>query len=220
MDSCDFRIEALQKNFANLQIADGFFLRFMDPKIFTPLWMEMTQKVFARGARLAVHELLCEVERCASRDLGGLMGEKRLRLCFGIFHRENFIGWHTGDQLSGEGFYMRNSGVLPEFQGRGLYSGMLAALLPELKSLGFQVISSKHNASNNRVLIPKLRAGFVITGLEISDRFGTLVRLEYFTNPLRRDIIDYRCGLSDMPEAARSALGLTDPNVQGNPVPR
>ena len=70
------------------------------------------------------------------------------------------------------------------------------------------MISSKHSATNNRVIIPKLKAGFVISGLEISDRYGTLVRLEYFTNPKRRELMDFRSGQALPDLGLRELLGL------------
>ena len=208
MSSFKQRFEEVKTNLSAHSLAVGFELRLMDRTEFSPLWEEATKKVFATGARLNVATLLTEAERESMRDLSGLMGDTSLVLRFGIFHEGKFVGWHVGDQRSPEEFYMRNSGVLSEFQGRGLYTSMLKAIVPALKHLGFQVISSKHNASNNRVIIPKLKLGFMITGLEVSDKFGTLVRLEYFTNQVRKEIMDYRCGLSSPPQAAKAALGL------------
>ena len=130
------------------------------------------------------------------------------RLNLGLFHGEKFIGWHCGDQKSGEEFYMRNTGILPEYQGRGIYTAMLRKITAILTDIGFQVISSKHNATNNRVIVPKLKAGFMITGLDISDRFGTMVRLEYFTNAKRRALIDFRSGFANPSAELKEILGI------------
>jgi len=67
-------------------------------------------------------------------------------------------------------------------------------MVQEVTQLGFQRIYSRHRATNNAVLIPKLKAGFVLTSLEVSDAFGTMVHLTYFSHPLRRKILDYRVG--------------------------
>ena len=202
------RLDQLKEKYRNFELVEGFFLRLIDHQEFGPLWAKATPLVFSSGARLDVRTLMSDEERAALREVAQLMGENLLKLNFGIFHKEQFIGWHTGDQIAGDTFYMRNSGVLPAFQGRGLYTAMLGTILPALASLGFQVVTSKHNASNNRVIIPKLKAGFCITGLELSDRFGTLVRLEYFVNSQRREVMDYRCGLADPPASIRATIGL------------
>jgi hypothetical protein len=148
-----------------------------------------------------------ESEKAALRELSATMGSP-MRLNLGIFHHQKFIGWHCGDQKSSEEFYMRNTGILAEYQGRGLYTSMLKHIPLFLKAAGFQVISSKHNATNNRVIIPKLKAGFIISGLEISDRFGTMVRLEYFTNSDRRALMDYRSGQASPNAALKALIGL------------
>jgi GNAT superfamily N-acetyltransferase len=122
------------------------------------------------------------------------MGEPFL-LRLGLFWNDEFVGWHFGDQLSATEFYMRNSAVLPEHRGKGLYSAMLRCVVELLVEMGFQEISSRHNTTNNAVIVPKLKQGFVITSLEVSDAFGVLVVLKYFANARRRTMMDVRSGM-------------------------
>jgi hypothetical protein len=125
-----------------------------------------------------------------------------------VFQGETIIGWHCGDQQSATEFYMRNTGILPEYQGKGIYTAMLKVIPQIIGDFGFQVISSEHNATNNRVIVPKLKAGFIISALKISDRFGTLVRLEKYTNASRQALMDYRSGRSIPSHDLRQLLGL------------
>lgn len=173
-------------------------MRRMTPDEFEPLWTEWVNIVFSEKTRFDPRTVMTPDEIAARRSLHGNMG-KPLTLHYGVFIENRFIGWHVGDQKSAEEFYMRNTGILPDFQGHGIYKAMLKKIVADITAKGFQIISSKHNATNNRVIIPKLKAGFTITGLELSDKFGTLVRLEYFTNAQRRAIMDFRCGQSDAP---------------------
>jgi len=46
------------------------------------------------------------------------------------------------------------------------------------------------------VLIAKLRAGFVISGFELSDIMGSLVQLTYFHSSERRKLLDVRVGIT------------------------
>jgi hypothetical protein len=62
----------------------------------------------------------------------------------------------------------------------------------------FQIVYSRHVATNNQILIPKVKAGFVITGIEVLDVFGVMVHLSYFFNPLRRKVLDARVGKPDL----------------------
>jgi len=124
--------------------------------------------------------------------------EKMVRpyyLRLGAFDKKgNFLGWSFGFQENSTTFYMCNSGVLEKYRRKGIYSLLLRNCLERLNKLGFQEIYSKHNATNNAVLIPKLKEGFVITKFELSDIFGVLVHLTYFTNRTRKKVLDYRCG--------------------------
>ncbi len=89
---------------------------------------------------------------------------------------------------------MTNTGILEAHRGRGLYTALLPVVLGILKREGFQTVYSRHNLTNNAVIVPKLKAGVVISGFEVDDRFGTLAQLSYFFNPLRRKVLDVRVG--------------------------
>jgi hypothetical protein len=59
---------------------------------------------------------------------------------------------------------------------------------------GFQEITSKHHCSNNAVLIPKLKKGFLISGTEINTRFGLMISLTYFPNKNVENVFHQRVG--------------------------
>lgn len=67
-------------------------------------------------------------------------------------------------------------------------------MLEQCKTYGFQEIYSRHQPDNNAIIIPKLKAGFVITGLNISDVWGPLVHLTYFPNKIRQRVLSHRMG--------------------------
>ena len=99
------------------------------------------------------------------------------------FKRKLFVGWHLGQQTLAGIFEMARTGILPQHQNRGLYTALLPTILEQLKHDGFQIVSSRHNLTNNAVIVPKLKAGFVISGFEVDDRFGTLVQLFVLFQP-------------------------------------
>jgi ribosomal protein S18 acetylase RimI-like enzyme len=138
-------------------------------------------------------DALAPEELARYRELSARMGDL-YRLELGAFVDGELAGWSFGEQESGETYYMINSAVLPAFRRRGLYRALVEATVREVAAQGFQRIYSRHVATNNAVIIPKLQVGFVITALELSDRFGTLVHLTYFPHPLRRKVTDYRAG--------------------------
>ena len=190
-----------------IPLMDGIEMRSMPAEDFQPLFDRYRPVVFANKPTVDMRSVYNQVEKASAEELNSFMGSP-VSLNLGVFHGDKFIGWHCGDQKSREEFYMRNTGLFPEYQGRGIYTAMLKHIPKALAAIGFQVISSKHNATNNRVIIPKLKAGFIISGLDISDRFGTLVRLEYFTNPTRRALMDFRSGQATPSADLRALMGL------------
>ena len=113
--------------------------------------------------------------------------ESLMRLNIVIYHQGDPVGWMWGKQRDFETFHMVNSGLLPAHRNKGIYTKMLQTLISKLSSLGFQIIQSKHRLHNSQVLIPKLKAGFFITGINVDERFGTLATLSYYTNDKRRE---------------------------------
>lgn len=120
----------------------------------------------------------------------------RLKERYQVLHHEWFIfkdpsgrpvGWHMGEAEDHATFYMRNTGVLPEHQNKGLYRAFVPAFVKYLAELGYERISSQHKATNRRILITKLRQGFNVAGLELTENWGPLVKLVYLVAPDRRD---------------------------------
>jgi hypothetical protein len=138
-------------------------------------------------------EHISSMEKENLKVLGKNMGSP-FKIRLGVFKGDEFVGWSFGDQQSSDIYYMRNSAIRPEFRRQGLYSALLKANIELLTQKGFQKIYSRHTTTNNAVIIPKLAAGFIITSMELDDMFGSLVHLSYFTNPLRRKMMEFRTG--------------------------
>lgn len=176
------------------QLPEGYYFEEMSPEEFHPLWRHHGEKIFDQNSQIfRAAAYFSEEEKTKIHTLGESLGQPYV-MRLGLFHGEEFVGWHLGRQEDASTFYMTNSAILPEHRRKGLYKALLAEVMKILKEKGFQRIYSRHNMTNNSVIIPKLKAGFVITGTELSDNFGALVHLTYLTNPLRRKVLDYRSG--------------------------
>ena len=173
---------------------------------FRPIFERLRPRVFAQQFTFRSREAMSAAEVEAMTALRKRMGEELFFLRLGIFLGDEVVGWHIGHQEDAERFYMTNTGILEPHRGKGLYTALLPLILERLKTEGFQVIYSRHNATNNAVIVPKLKAGFVISALEMNDRFGTLVHLSYFTNPLRRRMMGVRSGEEQIDEALEGYL--------------
>lgn len=115
------------------------------------------------------------------------------RLYILVYKNNEPIGWHIGFQKN-DSYYMMNTAIFKAYQGKGIYTKLLLEIIKIIAEKGFLNITSRHIASNNKVIVPKLKAGFLITGMEIDERFGTLVNLKYFFNEEIKNIYLMRTG--------------------------
>ena len=115
------------------------------------------------------------------------------------------IGWHIGEAEDAVTFYMRNTGVLPAHQNRGIYEAFFAAFKRYLGELGYERVTSQHKATNRRILILKLRQGFEIAGVELTENWGAVVKVVLLLAPDRRLSFYRQFGQMDH-------LGATPPN--------
>ena len=104
---------------------------------------------------------------------------------------------------------MVNTALLPEHRGRGVYSRLLPLVLGQLRDAGYQLIRSHHHATNNAVLIPKLRAGFRLQGLEV-DHHGVMAVLICPLNEVYAEYMDIRSGLQRPAGEAARRIGLAE----------
>lgn len=156
---------------------------------------ENNNLVFSDIFNINMRTLLSEEEKKLIDANYSKLYKDQYVLNVGVFDQDdNMIGWHSGYQADQSTFYMMNSAILEQHRRKGLYGRLLKFVIDHLKDKGIQVIYSRHTATNNAVIIPKLQAGFIISGLEIDDTFGTLVNLKYYFNDSRRKIMDMRSG--------------------------
>ncbi len=176
-------------------LAFGYSIKLCNSEEFWAAGTEKQQEIIFDGGGLILRppDILSDSEKFKLKSINENFKQPYLYHSL-LFYNDQLAGWMWGYQDSRESFYMVNSAVLPEHRGRGLYSQLLEVAMKELIEKGFQRIWSRHNITNNAIIIPKLKRGFLITGTELSDVFGTLVHLTYFTNKLRRKVMDFRSG--------------------------
>lgn len=190
------------------RIDDDYQIRSMPADQFGPLFEKHSSKIFDDETLVfRLRDALSDEERARLKVLSSNMGEPIL-LRLGVFYRDEFAGWHLGRQDSATSFYMQNSAILPEHRRKGLYNHLVKRTVEVATELGFQSIWSRHNATNNAVIIPKLKHGFVISAMEVSDIFGTLVHLTYFPKEVRRKMMDFRVGQAKPDSEIKKHLGI------------
>ena len=180
----------------------------MDEEEFKPLFEQYSRTMFEDTHGYDSRQVLTAEEIQRTKVLGQRLGTP-YKLYLGAFDgNDQFVGWSWGLQESATTYYMVNSAVLENYRRKGLYTLLLNRSVEVLSEKGFQLIYSRHNATNNAVIIPKLKAGFIISKMELDDKFGVLVHLHYYTNPERRRIMDYRAGQIRPDERLKALFGI------------
>lgn len=189
------------------EISPGFTLKTIATEQFIPLWEPLAAEVFGKHQTFHFRQVLSDPEKTKLSSLGTLLGSPA-RINLAVFFKDKMVAWSFGFQESSDKFYVANSAILPEYRRRGFYKILIQKITEEACALGFQTIYSRHKASNNSVIIPKLKYGFLITGFEISDAFGLMIHLTYYPNKMRKKVIEYRTGHIKPDSQIRNLLDL------------
>ena len=197
----------------DLKLFDNYRIEIVDDlKEFFDFLGTNQPKVFQKDVRLNLDSILTEQELLNRKELDKNVGTLYYLQLY-ILHNNERVGWFFGKQIDAETFYMINTGILPSYQNKGIYKRLLPKILDLLKEKGFQKVYSRHIATNNQIIIPKLREGFLITSFEVNDLFGVLIHLTYYFNEKRRQVIEYRVGHLRPDKELRQALTLNDDNT-------
>jgi ribosomal protein S18 acetylase RimI-like enzyme len=120
---------------------------------------------FGESSKLLSEVLADEASRRS--QVSGLESQfPQLRI--GAFIDNKLVGWSYSRGEENQ-LHMINSGILPEFRRRGIYSDLVKATITYADTHGFLKIISRHVPSNNAVIIPKLRLGFIVSAFEYSE---------------------------------------------------
>jgi len=150
-------------------------------------------EVFEDNQDFHIQDILDEE---SNKRIGELRSKSKdnINLAVAAYVDGEFAGWSFGFQTSHLDFYMCNSAVLEKFRRQGLYTSMMKKMVEMATAEGFTRIYSRHICTNNKVIIPKLKLGFTISGMELSDNFGTLVHLSWYPREESRKVVKYRSG--------------------------
>jgi len=151
--------------------------------------------IFADGPRQSHLADLVGAEATAAHDAlrQSLPESERLRI--GAFDGEKLVGYTSGWFEVGGRFYIGSSAVHEAYRRQGVYTRLMREVEAAVRARGGLAISSQHVATNNAVLIAKLRLGYVIVGTEYSEQMGLLVRLVLNLNPARAALYAQRVGM-------------------------
>jgi len=164
----------------------------IDNETFDAFFSVNRSKVFDNSITYNIVKTLSIDEKKTSNRL--LKEFKTERINYFFTENQEIIGWSWGYYKDIDEFYMVNTGIFKAYQNQGIYSKFLKYFIENLRKENIQKITSTHHATNNQVIVPKLKAGFLITGLELNTRFGMMINLTYFFNKTQQKLINHRVG--------------------------
>lgn len=118
------------------------------------------------------------------------------------------MGYSISYQARNFELYTQTSVILPQHRRKGVYSELTKTTLKLAGEKGYQMVTSNHVASNNAVIIAKLKLGFKISGFELVDDFGALLKMTYYLNDKRARMFDVRTAFRKPDEDLKGLLKL------------
>lgn len=148
-----------------------YTVRAVEPDAVYAVFDELADQVFTPMAELGLAPF-----RPAPEQLNATWNVHSERFIF-YDSDDKPVGWSISEQREPDTLFMIWTGVLPAHQNRGLYSAFLRRYLEYAKALGYSRVTSNHMVNNRRVLVAKLKAGFVASGMSLDERWGAMIWL-------------------------------------------
>ena len=156
----------------------------------------LTEGVLGRSSHIPLDEL-----RAPLSDEARALRRRRGMCRLGVYQGAALVAFSVGWQEFDDRFYMAASVVDPAHRRRGLYRALAEAVVERARAAGYSQVWSRHVATNNPILIAKLKLGFRITGVELCAAHGVMVHLAYALDPAEAEALDVRAGLKKAPGA-------------------
>lgn len=179
-------------------------IRKLTSEEFWPIFKNLRTKYFNETLWFSSFDVRTTREIEAFESLSSGM-KSRWELHLGVYLNNEIIGWCSSYQTRAYELHMMNSIIFPEHRRKGFYSKLLNATLNEAQIAGFQTVTSHHVCTNNSVIMAKLKYDFKITGFEVMDEFGIVVKLTKYLNAMREEAIKFRSG-QEMPSEVLKSL--------------
>jgi ribosomal protein S18 acetylase RimI-like enzyme len=151
-----------------------------------PAFSTLTEEAFSDYESSALLTAVAAEEAAARPGTLNAVDDGALRI--GAYRGDSLVGWTFAHPEGASHLYMINSGVAPAERRQGVYSELTRLVIEHARSRGYVAILSRHAASNNAVIVAKLKLGFFVSGFEYSEVYGPLVRLTFLLGELRRTL--------------------------------
>jgi GNAT superfamily N-acetyltransferase len=160
-----------------------------DKEEFDPIFKDIGLKICADINYIEIEPVLTRVQTRKTKNSPWIEN-----FCLVAYDKGKPIGYSHSVHINRYSIHMRNSGVLPRYRRKGIYSKMLRLLTERAIKNGYIQVHSHHHPTNTAILIAKLKAGFMVSGLDVGPDSGSLVRLTKFLNQKVEKLYRYRVG--------------------------
>jgi len=178
-------IEDIRKNFFPMRLSDGVIAHSMDRKTALKIIELFNYRIFPPGFKEETG--VFRPPKARAQRVTRLW-EQRIDThpeWIVFFDQDDHpIGWFYGYMEDEQTFFIDTIGLVPEVRAKGIYQAFLKQLIQYLKAAGYERLTSSHHPNNRAVLIPELKVGFNIVGLEINESAGPILRVAH---PLHED---------------------------------
>lgn len=177
-----------------MSLPDGFELREVE-RFDEAEYQALVERNLSRGSGMMRPLLgLPPEEQARIRTRRAARNPRPFELRVGIWQGAELVAWTFAAEESRSALMMHTSGVEPAHRRLGLYTALLRHLVVRAHEEGYERVTSLHSASNQPILIAKLKEGFVVSGLQMNVEVGLVVRLELPLHALGRAAFDTRSG--------------------------
>lgn len=189
-------------------IVNSLTLRLVDADVFWNVTSAVRREIFSGQLSVPNAQLYSDDEFRRADD--NIARYSQLENIYALLMSgDQCVGWHHGFQDGPFSYYMCNSAIVPEYRRQGCYAWLAQQVMNEVHSRGYHRIKSRHHPTNTPVLIAKLKLGFVISGLQVTANFGTLVELEWNGNSRVGNLMKFRCGEDVAEPSILEMVGLS-----------
>lgn len=184
----------------------GYQLRLVE-RFKEPQFTDLVDRLLIRpSAHIPPDQLRGEVDPARLKAIQKRRDMRRIGIFAGDTLAALTVGWQDDD----ERYYMALSLVLPEHRRRGLYSALVRESVARARAGGYSEVWSRHVATNNPVIIAKLKLGFTVSGVELMPAHGVMVRLTCPLSPGMQAAMDVRSGWRKAPATWARRLVSTE----------
>lgn len=183
--------EAIRDRFFPMHLPSGVIGHLLDEKAARADIETIAYLIYPTGFKQAIGLYAVPPERRDQRKRMLAMHEVSSPMWVNFYDQRKPIGWFYGYMEDEESFFIDTIGLLRQYRNKGIYRTFLGQVMPFLAAVGIERLATTHHPNNRAVMIPELKMGFDIVGLEIHESHGAMVKMVCHLHQDRRRAFEH-----------------------------